>query len=138
MLGKINESVVEARQADNLFKKLVADSTGKAFYRDDGFVRYLMGLIYENAGYINDALISYKLALKAYPNTISKTPAPDDLINSLYNAYLSLSMFDEAKNLKDKYPFVKKNNFANNGELIVVNYNGISPKKNRVLPSAVF
>jgi hypothetical protein len=129
MLGKINESVVEARQADNLFKKLVADSTGKAFYRDDGFVRYLMGLIYENAGYINDALISYKLALKAYPNTISKTPAPDDLINSLYNAYLSLSMYEEAKNLKDKYPFVKKNNFANKGELIVVNYNGISPKK---------
>lgn len=129
MLGKTNESVVEARQVDNLFKKLVADSSGKAFYQDDGFVRYLMGLIYENAGYMNDALISYKLALKTYPKTISNTPVPKDLINSLYNAYLSLSMFNEAKAFKDEYPFVYKNNFNNKGELIIINYNGLSPKK---------
>lgn len=129
MLGKTNESVVEARQVDNLFKKLVADSSGKAFYQDDGFVRYLMGLIYENAGYKNDALISYKLALKAYPKTISKTPVPKDLINSLYNAYLSLSMTDEAKAVKEEYPFVQKNNLNNKGELIIINYNGLSPKK---------
>lgn len=129
MLGKTNESVVEARQVDNLFKKLVADSSGKAFYQDDGFIRYLMGLIYENAGYKNDALISYKLALKAYPKTISKTPVPKDLINSLYNSYLSLSMRDEAKTVKDEYPFVQKNNLNNKGELIIINYNGLSPKK---------
>lgn len=110
-------------------KKLVADSSGKAFYQDDGFVRYLMGLIYENAGYMNDALISYKLALKAYPKTISKTPIPKDLINSLYNAYLSLSMLSEAKAFKDEYPFVCKNTLNNKGELIIINYNGLSPKK---------
>jgi len=129
MQGKNNEAVVEARQADNLFKKLQADSQGKAFYQDDGFVRYFMGLVYENAGYINDALISYKLALKTYPKSISKTNVPRDLINSLYNSYLALSMTSEAQSLKQEYPFVEKNNLKNKGELIIINYNGIAPEK---------
>ena len=46
-----NEAVVEARQADNLFKKINADTYGKDFYKDDPFIRYFMFIVYENAGY---------------------------------------------------------------------------------------
>lgn len=129
--GQDNEAVVEARQVDNLFKKIKADSNGKAYYKDDGFVRYFMGLVYENAGYYNDALISYKLALKNYgANKDYAVDVPDDLICSLYTMYYKLGMSSQAEELKSQYPNVKLiKSSANTGEVIIVNYNGLSPKK---------
>ncbi|MDD3053475.1 MAG: hypothetical protein PHG84_03625 [Endomicrobiaceae bacterium] len=129
MLGMNNESVVEARQIDNLFKKTTADSKGKAFYTDDGFVRYLMGIVYENAGYFNDAVISYKLAIKAYQNNIYIVPIPEDLINDLYTLYYNLGMGQEAYDLKSKYPTAKRIDSPHTGELVIIDYNGLAPKK---------
>jgi len=136
--GQDNEAVVEARQIDNLFKKIKADSNGKAYYKDDGFVRYFMGLVYENAGYYNDALISYKLALRNYNTNNSEKnkdyfiDAPDDLLCSLYTLYHKLGMSAEAEQLKTNFPEVKFFRYGqnkNSGEVIIVNYNGLSPKK---------
>ncbi len=130
MMGMNSEAVVEARQIDNLFKKINADSGGKAYYKDDGFVRYIMGLVYENAGYFNDALISYKLAVKAYDGGIYNVPAPQDLINRLYTLYYSLGMMQEAAFMRSKYPSANRISAKSSyGELIVINYNGLSPKK---------
>ena len=130
--GQDNEAVVEARQADNLFKKIKADSNGKAYYKDDGFVRYFMGLVYENAGYYNDALISYKLALRNYTANTEEKYVPDDLLYSLYTMYYKLGMSSEAEQLKLKFPkveFFQYGQNKNSGEVIIVNYNGLSPKK---------
>ncbi|MFA7073693.1 MAG: hypothetical protein WC234_00725 [Endomicrobiaceae bacterium] len=130
MQGMNNESVVEARQTDNLFKKIQADSNGRAFYSDDGFIRYFMGIVYENAGYLNDALISYKMALKAYGNVkLYVVPVPEDLVNNLYTLYFNLGMDQEASELKNKYPYAKKTDSPHTGELIIINYNGLAPKK---------
>ena len=126
-----NEAVVEARQVDNLFKKRVTDGKGKAFFSDDPFIRYFMGIVYENAGYYNDAVISYKAALKNYnsKDNVYSLSAPQDLINSLYNLYKKLGFSQEATELKQKYKITKPSNQESYGELIVVNYNGLSPKK---------
>lgn len=129
MLEMNDEAVVEARQTDNLFKKIKTDYRGKAFYNDDGFVRYFMGLVYENAGYYNDALISYKLALKSYKRGSYTVPVPEDLINSLYTTFYNLGMSAEASNLKEEYPAAKRLGEQSGGELIIVDYNGLSPKK---------
>ena len=148
--GQNNEAVVEARQSDNLFRKINADSFGKAFYNDDPFIKYFMGIIYENAGYYNDALIAYKSALKNYDTSLYvqnfdsdvdkkkenknigyNLTAPKDLIYSLYDLYDYFG-FPEAYNLKDKYSSLFDNRPApdkNCGELIIINYNGLSPKK---------
>ena len=128
--GKDNEAVVEARQFDNLLKKQVTDSKGKAFYTDDPFIRYFMGIVYENAGYYNDALVSYKLALKNYEhaNEYNLEP-PKDLISSLYYLYTKLGFSQEAKDLKEQYSVSAPVQNGNGGEVIIVNYNGLSPKK---------
>ena len=128
--GQDNEAVVEARQFDNLLKKQVTDSNGKAFYTDDPFVRYFMGIVYENAGYYNDALVSYKLALKNYEhsNEYNLQP-PQDLISSLYYLYLKLGFSQEATDLKQQYSVTASPQKENCGELIIINYNGLSPKK---------
>ena len=126
-----NEAVVEARQFDNLLKKQIVDSNNKAFYTDDPFVRYFMGIVYENAGYYNDAIISYKLALKAYNSNrnVYSLPAPKDLIYSLYNLYTKLGFSQEATELKRQYQIIEQPKQENSGELIIVNYNGLSPRK---------
>ena len=126
-----NEAVVEARQVDNLFKKQNVDSYGKAFYTDDPFIRYFMGIVYENAGYYNDAVISYKLALKSYSSNhnVYSLPAPKDLIYSLYNLYKKLGFSQEANELRKQYSITEPEKKENSGELIIVNYNGISPRK---------
>lgn len=128
--GQDNEAVVEARQFDNLLKKQVTDTNGKAFYTDDPFVRYFMGIVYENAGYYNDALVSYKLALKNYEhsNEYNLQP-PQDLISSLYYLYLKLGFSQEASDLKQQYSVTTQAKKGNYGELIIINYNGLSPKK---------
>lgn len=141
--GFDNEAVVEARQVDNLFKKVNADSYGKAFYNNDPFVRYFMGIVYENAGYYNDAIISYKSALKNYDtsfysdtkkekdNVGYNLPVPKDLIYSLYKLYVKLGFSQEAENLRQKYAFALSEQYDDKscGELIIVNYNGLAPKK---------
>ena len=91
-----------------------------------------MGLVYENAGYYNDALISYKLALKNYNSNNNEAAIPDDLLCSLYTMYYKLRMSSEAEQLKLKFPEVKIFQYGQNekfGEVIIVNYNGLSPKK---------
>ncbi|AKL97622.1 COG3014 family protein [Endomicrobium proavitum] len=128
--GEDNESVVEARQTDSLFKTFGAQSNYKNFYKDDGFIRYFMGLIYENAGYLNDAHISYYAALKAYKNGVVKIAPPQDLINDAYNSALALGFSDRAAEIKSSYPqAVKKNAPKGYGECIIIDYNGFIPKK---------
>ncbi|MDR2709390.1 MAG: hypothetical protein LBC07_05400 [Elusimicrobiota bacterium] len=123
--GDANGAAVEARQADAYLKTLYRD-----FYKDDGFVRYFSGLVFENAGYINDAYTEYGLALAAYRNSISGVAAPQDLIDSYYTTALALRLDSVARDIKSKYPSAKSNAIpAGQGEVIIVDYNGLSPKK---------
>lgn len=128
-LRKKNEAAVEARQANNLFNKIkLTDET--AVYKDDPFVRYFMGIIYENAGYLNDAMVSYKIALRAYSDyNLSGVSVPQDLINNLYTLYRYYALSSEADTLKIKYPKTQKTDLVDNGNLIIINYNGLAPKK---------
>ncbi len=128
-LRKKNESAVEARQVNNLFNKIKLTDEN-AVYKDDPFVRYFMGIIYENAGYLNDAMVSYKIALRAYNDyNIENISVPQDLLNRLYTLYKFYSLNEEAEELKIKYPKTEKINFSDGGTLLIVNYNGIAPKK---------
>ncbi len=128
-LRKKNESAVEARQINNLFNKIKLTDEN-AIYKDDPFIRYFMGLIYENAGYYNDAMVSYKIALRAYADyNIVKVSVPQDLLNRLYTLYKYYSLNEEAEELKTNYPKTERIKFGECGTLIILNYNGIAPKK---------
>ncbi|MDR1195621.1 MAG: hypothetical protein LBL00_03990 [Endomicrobium sp.] len=125
-----DEAAVEARQANTVFNIFAAEKNYKNFYNDDGFIRYFMGLVYENAGYLNDAHVSYYLALKAYENGLSGVTPPDDLINDAYTLASIMEMPDRAAEIKEKFPQAKKVFMpSNRGELIIVDYNGMIPEK---------
>jgi hypothetical protein len=140
LLGRDDEAVVEARQADTLFKTFGIEKNYKNFYKDDGFIRYFMGIVYENAGYINDAHISYYRALKAYTNGISGVIPSKDLIDDTYTSALLLGMEDRAAEIKKEYPQAHKREIPDScGECIVICYSGFIPEKiDNVLEFALF
>jgi hypothetical protein len=128
--GRDDDAVVEARQIDSLFKNFAVESNYKNFYKDDGFVRYFAGLIYENAGYLNDAFISYSMALKAYKNGAAKVAIPKDLIDDAYTSALLLGMPDKASEIKKNFPRAKERVIPEKcGECILFDYNGFVPEK---------
>lgn len=135
-----NSAVVEARQVNTLFKTFAAEKNYKNFYRDDGFVRYFMGLVYESGGFLNDAHVSYYLALGAYKNGLAGINPPDDLINDAYTTAIIMEMPDRAREIKTNYPQAKKVFIPKGyGELVIVGYNGSMPKKiDNILEFALF
>ncbi|MCL2334908.1 MAG: hypothetical protein FWC57_02470 [Endomicrobia bacterium] len=140
LAGQDNEAAVEARQSNTLFRRFAVENSNKNFYKDDAFIRYFMGLVYENAGYVNDAYVSYARAIDLYRTGIVPLAVPQDLIDSAYSAALYLGMNDRAGEIKSRYPSAQRKIMPDGyGELIIINYNGFMPKKiDNVLEFALF
>lgn len=120
-IGQTDEALVEARKVDHRFKTLSGGTGGS--YRGDPFIRYLMGLIYEEAGELNNAYISYGLGLEESKN--SKYPVTDSIRTELEKRYALTAEqlgFDDKKSQK-------KTLSQNKGELILIDYNGFAPYK---------
>lgn len=61
-------ALVEARRLDEVFRNLDA-RYDEGRYQDDGFIRYLSGLLRESMGDLDEALVDYRLAYRAYAGT---------------------------------------------------------------------
>ena len=136
MLGKMQDALVEARQADNFLTSLQTKYGYKNVYKEDAFARYFLGMLYENSNEPNDAYISYYKAFKAYEENSKyySFPIPDELIISCKRLASKLGFNDDLKEFNDKYkdipqPVVTSGQTSNTGELVVIDYNGLAPKK---------
>lgn len=132
LLGKDDEALVEARQVDFLLTKLKTDYGHKNLYTEDAFVRYLMGLFYENQGAVNDAYISYWKALEAYERFLEPfgVDTPRALVGDALRAARRLGFDDEAGRIRKRWgdadaPPLPKGS----GEAVVLHYNGPAPYK---------
>ena len=65
-LGEPEEALVECRKANLKLERYAAQADYDATYRNDAFIHYMTGLIYESTGELNDAYVSYRNALDAY------------------------------------------------------------------------
>lgn len=132
MLGKPDEALVEARQVDHFLTTLQTNYGYKNKYKEDAFVRYLMGMVYENQNQINDAFISYRQALDAYGRggKIYGVAAPRDLIDDALRTARQLGFVDEAREIKNTWGgTAEKEQPASFGEVVIIDYNGFSAEK---------
>jgi len=132
MLGDEQEALVEARQADQLIKSLQTKYGYKNVYKEDAFVRYLMGMLYENMGEVNDAFISYRLAIDAYGDYLKDygVPAPRELAGDALRTAEKLGFSDQVRDIRSKLASPALAPVTTGyGELVVVDYNGFSPEK---------
>lgn len=129
-LGKESEALVEARQVDHFLKTLQVDYGHKNTYQEDAFARYLMGMLYENQGQINDAFISYRKALDAYRmyEKAFGVPCPKDLPGDAVRTARRMGFNAEIKEIEKTWGRTESSADAG-GEAVVVVYNGFSPEK---------
>lgn len=136
-LGLWEDALVEARKVDNKLNVINSRyGEGKEnVYKEDAFIRFLMGVLYEAEGETNDAFISYRKAEEIYTNDYLQnygvTPPPF-LIENLLTSAQAMDFHDEVAEIQDKYPGVVYMDPAekqNKAEIYFIHYNGLGPEK---------
>jgi hypothetical protein len=137
-LSEIDEALVEARKVDSKLTAInlqYAENEQNA-YREDPFVRLLMGILYEmgqTSTDLNDAYISYIKALQGYDSEYQRfgVSFPEPLVENL----LSVSSFmgqAELRQVQQRFPthrFVSRADRKEMAEVYVLHLNGRTPVK---------
>ena len=133
-VGKIEDAIVEARKVDLKLNEYSRQYDGKNSYKQDAFVRYIMGALYEANGETNDAFISYKLAYEAYKayDTLYSTPCPSYLKADLIRTAGRLGFDDELREYENLFGMKYAPSGESQGTLLVLVYSGKGPVKEEV------
>lgn len=133
----IDAALVEARKVDLKLREYTRQYDGKNTYKEDAFIRYLTGVLYETAGEVNDAFIAYRNAYhtyKAYESTYGIT-APGFLLDDIVRTATQMN-FEEERLEFEKLggkPYDRRR--RNDGSVLVVTYVGKGPQKSQIRPS---
>jgi hypothetical protein len=139
-LGRWEDSLVEARDVDARLRLINSRYQPEArnVYKEDAFVRLLMGLVYESSGTRegwNDAFISYGKAWDIYRSDYLERynlAAPEVLKRQWARVAQKLGWEDRLPG--EVSSFLKKNGRPQEGmaRIVVVHYRGMSPVKRQV------
>jgi hypothetical protein len=138
-LGEVAEALVEGRRVDNRLNLINSkyDEDKKNVYKEDGFARFLMGILYEASGTsqdMNDAYISYKKAYKIYKDDFSLkygTLPPPALKENLLSvaAFMGTEEWAHWKRSLPGVRFITLEQRRKEAEVYVIHYNGKAPVK---------
>jgi len=134
VLGLWQDALVEARRIDHRLNVLSDRTTEKNAYRDDGFARYLSGILYESTGEVNDAFIAYRKAYEAFEatRTWSHTPVPSQLPIDLLRTAEALHFTQELSEYQSLFPDARweaRQALQELAQVVVISYNGRAPRK---------
>lgn len=123
-LGELDEALVECRRVNTKLGILNQKYEKKNIYREDAFVRYLAGILYEARGEDNDAYISYRKAIKVYRTDYRDfygTEEPPWLEEDIMRTGIRSGVLEQESG--------RIQGGGENGEIVVVFFNGLSPRK---------
>jgi uncharacterized protein len=131
--GQLQEALVEARRIDHRLNVL-SDRVKDGAYRNDGFARYLSGILYEAAGDLNNAFIAYRNAYEAYEAASgwSRVHGPSSLRSDLLRTAEALNLTTELDGYRRQFPDVAWESFSSQQQLaqvVLISYNGRAPRK---------
>lgn len=124
LMGQAEEALVEVRRADVKFRDFAQQGIGR--YGGDPFAHYLSGMLYENAGELDDALISYRRGYRAYLEQQGHfhVPPPKGLMADLAGLARTLD-----RELEPELAGVEVPTPSGGGEVVVLHYAGPGPRK---------
>lgn len=136
-LGLKDEALVEARKVDNKLNIINSrySEDKKNVYKEDAFIRFLMGVLYEADGEDNDAFISYRKAEEIYRTDYQQNygvSPPIILIENLLSSAKAMDFDQELTEIQGQYSDVtfmapaKKREMA---EIYCIHYNGPGAEK---------
>lgn len=131
--GQLQEALVEARRIDHRLNVLSDSVTDAARYRNDGFARYLSGILFESAGDLNNAFIAYRNAYEAYESARgwSRTPVPPSLRTDLLRTAAALNLTSELDEYRRQFPGITWDSLSKQplAQVVMISYNGRAPRK---------
>ena len=132
--GQLQEALVEARRIDHRLNVLTDKARDKNGYHEDGFARYLTGILYEAAGDVNNAFIAYRKAYEAYEamRGWARTPVPGQLHADLLRTADALHLTNEFEEYQRLFPdTVWQPGTAQRdlAQVVLISYNGRAPRK---------
>ncbi len=124
------EALVEARQVDSMLTQLNMQQGGKNVYAEDAFGRYLTGMLYEEAGDVDNARVSYLKALEAYSHYSEAygVRAP----RALFSSAMGIAQRHSQRAIEEvrRYGEVEPRSLPSGaGELVILHFNGWIPEK---------
>lgn len=133
-LGQFQEALVEARRIDHRLNVLTDKANDKTGYHEDGFARYLTGILYEVTGDINNAFIAYRKAYDAYEEMRgwARVPAPAQLRADLLRTSEALHLTNEFEEYRRLFPetvWQPLSAVADLAHVVLISYNGRAPHK---------
>ena len=134
MLDQWQDALVEARRIDHRLNVL-SDRTQKTnAYRDDGFARYLSGILYESTGDVNNAFIAYRKAYETFDaaRVWSHTAVPSQLRQDLLRTTEAMHFTQELAEYRSLFPDTRWETsvaLQQLAQVIVISYNGRAPRK---------
>ena len=133
-LNRWEGALVEARRIDHRLNVLTDRTKDKAAYRDDGFARYLSGILYESVGDLNNAFIAYRKAYETFEasRAWSRTGVPSQLRADLLRTADALHLSQEFSEYERLFPdtvWKSSEEQRQLAQVLVISYNGRAPRK---------
>ena len=130
-MGEVEEALVEARKVDLKLKEYSRQYEEKNTYKQDAFIRYVMGALYEASGELNDAFISYRKAYEGYIEYAGYygTPCPSFLKDDLVRTAGLLGFTDERQKFEQLFGISYTEPEAKEGSLLMIIHSGRGPLK---------
>ncbi|MBM4118441.1 hypothetical protein FJ251_12045 [bacterium] len=130
--GAPQSAAVEGRAATQTIDRMAATGPDEAKYRNDPFLQYFAGLLYEMDGELNDAWINYREAERLYQAhaVYGVAGPPDCLLHDLFRAGERLGFDEELARYREAYPDLAVPRPApGEGELVLLVETGLVPGK---------
>ena len=122
--GDLSAATVEGRRIASYLEVNARES--KHTYKDDPFLQWFSGVMYESFGQDNDAWISYKHAMELYP--YYGIDEPGYLCRATYAALREVGSSEQEQMLEERCPDVDLDFDPNWGRIVVLCEAGIAPQ----------
>jgi hypothetical protein len=133
-MNRWQDALVEARRIDHRLNVLADRTKDKAAYHDDGFARYLSGILYESTGDTNNAFVAYRKAYETFDRSRawSHTAVPAQLRADLLRTANALNLTQEFTEYQQLFPDTSWKSVEEQqhlAQVLVISYNGRAPLK---------
>lgn len=132
--GQLQDALVEVRRLDHRLNVLSDRVKDTSQYRNDGFARYVSGILYEAAGDLNNAFIAYRNAYEAYGamRGWARANAPPSLRADLLRTADALHLTTEFEEYRRAFPETRWQPASSSealAQVVLISYNGRAPRK---------
>ncbi len=134
--NNMEDALVECRRVNDKLRVLNQSyEENKNRYSDDAFIRYLMGILYEKAGDLNNALIAYRNSTAVYDSSYAVDygiSAPQRVRSDILRLSSELGMQSVYQDYCARWPEMSWENEGpdrDHGEIVVILEVGIIPPR---------